>query len=170
MDVLKLIEEIARAFFFVVASFGSCAWILKWWTNRILNKYISATWEFENEDIESLFRRVSGFLKLDMTYLLSPTDVDDYVRSHSFNGRGYFKRIRDTQEKVYKFIFYEKNNSDKNVTTRVDTNKKELLLELNLPRKDLNKIRKLLLNDNYSLKKLNKWCHKKELKDLIQNL
>ena len=60
-------------------------------------------------DLESLYRRVSGFLKLDMTYLLKPTVVDEHVRSHSFEGRGYFKYVGEHKEDVYKFIFFEKN-------------------------------------------------------------
>ena len=36
--------------------------------------------------------------------------------------------------------------------------------------REFHKIKKLFFNENYSLKNLNKWRHKEELEDLIQNL
>ena len=132
-------DEIIRKIFYVSVSVGSYAWIYKWWTNRILTEYLIVE-NIATNNLESLYRRVSGFLKLDMTYLLKPTDVNEHVRSHSFEDRGYFKHVRDNKEDVYKFIFFEKINTDRNITTVVYSSKKKMYLELNLQNKDIKKL------------------------------
>jgi hypothetical protein len=169
MDYWKLSEEIIRAIFYVLVSVGSCAWIYKWWTNRILTEYLIVE-NIVTDNLESLYRRVSGFLKLDMTYLLKPTDVNEHVRSHSFEGEAYFKYVRDKKEDVYKFVFFEKINTDRNITTVVYSSKKKMLLEMNLQKKDIKKLKKLFRNDNYIINKLRQRSHKEEFEELTTNL
>lgn len=169
MDNWKLSEAIIRGIFYVLVSVGSCAWIHKWWTNRILTKYFIVENIVAN-NLESLYRRVSGFLKLDMTYLLKPTNVDEHVRSHSFEGRGYFKHVRDNEEDVYKFIFFEKINTDRNITTVVYSSEKKMFLEMNLQNKDIKKLKKLFRSDSYDIKKLRQRPHKEEFEELTTNL
>ena len=164
-----MLETIIRNTLYVLVSVGSCAWIHKWWTNRILTNYLIVENIVAN-NLESLYRRVSGFLKLDMTYLLKPTDVDEHVRSHSFEDRGYFRHVRDNNEDVYKFIFFEKINTDRNITTVVYSSKKKMNLEINLQKKDIKKLKKLFRNDNYDIKKLRQRSHKEEFEELTTNL
>lgn len=169
MDNSNLVELIIRDVFYVLVSIGSCAWIHNWWTNRIWTKRIIV----ENvavDNLESLYRRVSGFLKLDMTYLLKPTNVDEYIRSHSFTERNYFKHVHDNKEDVYKFIFFGKINTDRNITTVVYSSEKTMFLEMNLNGKDIKKLKKLFRSDGYDIKKLSRKTHKEEFEELTTNL
>ena len=165
----NLVELIIRDVFYVLVSIGSCTWILNWWTNRIWTKHIIVE-NVSVENLESLYRRVSGFLKLDMTYLLKPTNVDEYIRSHSFTDRNYFKHVHDNKENVYKFIFFGKINTDRNITTVVYSSKKTMFLEMNLNGKDIKKLKKLFRSDGYDIKTLSKKAHKEEYEELTTNL
>lgn len=169
MDFWKLADTIIREIFYILVSVGSCAWIHKWWTNRILTEYLLVE-NIATNNLESLYRRVSGFLKLDMTYLLKPTNVNEHVRSHSFENGGYFKHVCKKKEDVYKFIFFEKINTDRNITTVVYSSKNKMYLELNLQNKDIKKVKKLFQSDNYDLKELKQKSHEQEFEELTTNL
>ena len=140
----SLAEKIIKDIFYALVSMGSCAWIYKWWTSRILTKYFIAE-DIDPGKLESLYRRISGLLRLDMTYLLKPAYPDEHLRSHSFETQGFFKRVRDENVDEYKFIFFEKINTDRAITTIVNVSKKKITLETNLQNKDIKKLKKLTL-------------------------
>ena len=169
MDYLKLADVIVRNTFYVLVSIGSCAWIHKWWTNRILTKRLIVE-NIVAASLESLYRRISGFLKLDMTYLLKPTNVDEYIRSHSFTEQNYFKHVNENKEDVYKFIFFEKINTDRNITTVVYSSKNSMFLEMNLNRKDIKKHEKLFRSGGFELNNFSKSIYKEEFEELTTNL
>ncbi|MGD9161135.1 MAG: hypothetical protein PVG39_22145 [Desulfobacteraceae bacterium] len=165
----SLAEQIIKDTFYVLVSLGSCAWIHKWWISRILTKYFIAE-NIATDNIESLYRRISGLLRLDMTYLLKPEYSDEHLRSHSFESQGFFKRVRDENVEEYKFIFFEKINTDRTITTIINVPNKRITLETNLQSKDIKKLKKLFSNGGYKLNKLNQISHEAEYKELENNL
>lgn len=90
-------------------------------------------------------------LWLDMTYLLEPDNIKESIRAKSFVPGGYFEKLENDRIEKYKFRFFEKMNSDKNVTATVDINDKKIIVEFNLRKKDIKKLKEIFNENNYRL-------------------
>ena len=107
--------------------------------------------DLATKDIHSTFQRIYQMLWLDMTCLLEPGTIEESIRVKSFGERGYFKKLEKDRTEKYKFRFFEKKNSDRNVTATVDINDAKIILELNLKKKDIERLKEIFRKNNYKL-------------------
>jgi len=152
-----IFNSFTKEIFKIAASGGFLVWLWKKYRDRLINKKLKISKEnLTTKNIHSTFRKIYGILWLDMTYLLEPTeleDIDEDAKSHSFTKNGYFNLIEKNNIKRYKFRFFEKLNSDKNITTTVDLDNNKITFELNLRKKDFGKLKDILKEDGYTIQK-----------------
>ncbi|MBD3338404.1 MAG: hypothetical protein GF353_04815 [Candidatus Lokiarchaeota archaeon] len=129
---------------------GLVTWLWKKWHKRLIyRRFIYLKENMKTTDIHRLFNEIYRILWLDITYLLNPIIYDEHTRSHSFGKDGYFNHLEKDNHQKYSFKFFRKMLSDEEVIATVDLNVNEILIEVNLRKNDIKKLKRIFKEHNY---------------------